>query len=139
MEQQQSTYVTLIRSRYPEEKLWLDCAVSSSAYQLPSPLEGSFGSVPPWLKDSTVYELGFRFSLPDAQSFLSNVKDYLSYINESELLYEELRFFGGDQGVYRYTLTVTPDTTLEELPSLLRNCKIDMNISSLSLEYSYLF
>ncbi len=139
LEQRQSEYVTLIRSAYPDQRLWLDCSKTTLSFDSSDSFSGSYGAVPQWLEDSTALELGFQFTISDNKSFLNYVKEYLAYLNQSEFSYGQIRFFGGDQGVYLYTLTATPDTKPEELASLIRSCKISMNIPSISLEYSYLF
>ncbi len=139
LEKKQGEFVNLIRTRYPEELLWMDCSKTTLDAAAWDSFSGSYGSVPDWLAESAALELGFRFSLPDAASFVQTAKEYFVYLLESDLSFDQLRFYGGDQGVYLYTLTVTPDTSPDELASLLKHCKISMNISSLSLEYSYLY
>lgn len=138
LEKRQSEYVSIIRSQYPNEKLWLDCSKTTLNSTSLSTFSGSYGTVPQWLKDSTALELGFQFSITDSGEFLQYVKEYFALLNASGFSYEQIRFYGGDQGTYLYTLTAGPDTPPEELASLLRSCYLSMNIPSISLEYSYL-
>lgn len=139
LEEKQRQFVNLIRSQYPQELLFMDCSQDGLTPDVKERLEGSYGSVPAWLDTSATLDLGFRFSLPDAPSFVEKAKEYFTLLRESDVSFDRLRFFGGDQGVYLYTVTVTPDTSPDELASLLKHCKISMNIPSVSLEYSYLY
>ena len=139
LEEKQSRFVKLLRERYPEPPLWLDCSKTTVKVEDTSSFSGSYGDLPSWLDSTAAVELGFRFSIPDAATFLATVKEYYGYLLDAGFSFGQLRFYGGDQGTYRYTLCVTPDTSPDELASLLKHCKISMNISSVSLEYSYLF
>lgn len=137
LESMKDGFVSLIRARYPDESLWIDC--SGKIETVDKILPGKYGESPDWLEDAACCDVGFKFAINNKSDFLSYVKEYYDYICSQGFEFYNISFYGGYGGMYKFCVTVEYGTESEDIAALIKNCNISMKIASLSMEYSYLY
>ena len=137
LESMKNRFVSLIRAKYPNESLWIDC--SGRIENQSDVLSGKYGESPNWLEDSACCDIGFKFSINNKNDFLEYVKQYYNYICSEGFEFYNISFYGGFSGMYKYCVTIEHGTDINDIAALIKNCNISMKIPSLSMEYSYLY
>ncbi|MBR4288761.1 MAG: hypothetical protein IKT50_04930 [Clostridia bacterium] len=84
---------------------------------------GSFGSVQAEMYPFMRFAVTFREEKPDRESFADACREAVGLLQEENFSYGEIRFEGLDAGRVALRCKVTPETTLEEIPSLIRYLK----------------
>lgn len=84
---------------------------------------GSFGSVQAEMYPFMRFVVTFREEKPDRESFSAACREAVELLQEENFSYGDIRFEGLDAGRVALRCKVTPETTLEEIPSLIRYLK----------------
>ena len=76
---------------------------------------GSFGDLREEMIPMMHYSATFRKECISNKSFIEAVKESLLFLQEEEVSFGEITFYGEDNGERVYSCTVTPDTDPEEI------------------------